>query len=116
MNPELIRMKTHERALEEFIGGPVHARYVEARKKELMAVCQAILDVDPVGRAEEIEEYKLRGEKRVLEELVNSFTTILEDLKDQISDLEDEEAGIPTPARTRMPEESGNLTVSRTTR
>ena len=94
MNPELVKMKTHEKALEEFIGGPVHARYVEARKKELYNVCQAILDIDPVDRNGEIEEYKLRGEKRVLEELVHSFTTILEDLKDQISDLEDEEANM----------------------
>jgi hypothetical protein len=94
MNPELIKMKAHEKALEEFIEGPIHARYVEARRKELFNVCQAILDIDPVGRSEEVEEYKLRGEKRVLEELVNSFPAILEDLKDQISDLEDEEANL----------------------
>ena len=94
MNPELVKMKMHEKALEEFIGGPVHARYMEARKKELFNVCQAILDIDPVGRSDEVEEYKLRGEKRVLEELVNSFYTILEDLKDQISELEDEEANM----------------------
>lgn len=94
MNPELVKMKAHEKALEEFIEGPVHARYVEARRKELFNVCQAILDLDPVSRNEEVEEYKLRGEKRVLEELVNSFHTILEDLKDQISELEDEEANL----------------------
>lgn len=94
MSPDLVKMRAHEKALEEFIEGPIHVRYVEARKKELNNVCQAILDIDPVGRNEEVEEYKLRGEKRVLEELVNSFYTILEDLKDQISELEDEEANL----------------------
>jgi hypothetical protein len=58
----------------------------------LELIREAILDLDPIERAEEIEGYKLRGEMRLLEQLVNNFPTALEDLRDRISDLEDEEA------------------------
>jgi hypothetical protein len=90
MTNDIMRLKAHEKALEEFIGGPAHAGYVEARTRELEMVREAILDLDPVERADEIEGYKLRGEMRLLEHLVNNFPTALEDLKDRISDLEDE--------------------------
>ena len=94
MNPELVRMKAHEKALEEFLKGPVHVGYVTARKHELDLVKEAILDLDPADRAGEIEMYKLRGEMRLLENLIDNFPNALDDLKDQISDLEDEEADL----------------------
>jgi hypothetical protein len=90
MTNDVMRLKAHEKALEEFIEGPAHAGYVEARTRELEMVREAILDLDPVERADEIELYKLRGEMRLLEQLVNNFPIALEDLRDRISDLEDE--------------------------
>jgi hypothetical protein len=92
MSPELMRLRAHEKALVAFVNGPAHAGFVEARKLELGMVKQAILDLDPTERKDEIEQYKLRGEMRVLENLVDSFPWALEELRNRISDLEDEEA------------------------
>lgn len=87
---DIMRLKAHEKALVEFIEGPAHAGYVEARKRELFDVREAILGLDPIDRKDEIEQYKLRGEMRVLENLVDNFPNALEDLRERISDLEDE--------------------------
>jgi hypothetical protein len=90
MSGDILKLKAHEKALVEFIEGPAHAGYVEARKRELLDVREAILGMDPVRREDEIEQYKLRGEMRVLENLIENFPNALEDLRERISDLEDE--------------------------
>ena len=51
---------------------------------------KTILDIDPVRREDEIEQFKLRGEKRCLEGMLNLFPDALEELKDRIDDLESE--------------------------
>ena len=68
--------------------GPAHAGYVEARKEELRLVKETILDIDPMRREDEIEQYKLRGEMRVLQGLVGVFEDALEEVNDRIEDLE----------------------------
>jgi hypothetical protein len=88
---ELIKLKAHEKALETFLDSPAHTGFVAARQEELRLVKDTILELDPVRREDEIEQYKLRGEMRVLEGLVGCFPDALEELRDRISDLEDEE-------------------------
>lgn len=90
MTEELLRLKAHEKALVAFLDGPAHAGFVAARNEELRLVKETILALDPVKREEEIEHYKLRGEMRVLEGLLECFPDALEELRDRISDLEDE--------------------------
>ena len=68
--------------------GPAHAGYLAARRAELGAIERQILEFDPVTREQEIEHFKLRGEKRCLEGMLEVFTGALEQLKDEIDELE----------------------------
>jgi hypothetical protein len=88
LTEELMRLRKHRDALEAFIAGPAHAGYVAARREELRLVERTILDIDPMRREDEIEHYKLRGEKRCLEGLIEVFPDALMELKDQIDELE----------------------------
>ena len=91
LTEELMKLRKHRDALEAFIAGPAHAGYVSARQEELRLVERTILDIDPVRREDEIEQCKLRGEKRCLEGLIEVFLDALEELKDRIDDLESED-------------------------
>jgi len=91
MTEELMKLRKHRDALEAFIKGPAHAGFVAARQEELRLVERTILDIDPLRHEDEVEQYKLRGEKRLLEGLLDVFPDALEELRDRISDLEDEE-------------------------
>jgi hypothetical protein len=88
LTEELMKLRKHRDALEAFIAGPAHAGYVSARQEELRVVERTILDVDPMRREDEIEHFKLRGEKRCLEGLIEVFPNALSELKDMIDDLE----------------------------
>jgi hypothetical protein len=88
LTEELIRKRKHRDALEAFLAGPAHAGYVVARRTELQAIEKQILEFDPVTREQEIEQFKLRGEKRCLEGMVEVFVGALEQLKDEIDELE----------------------------
>ena len=91
MTEELMKLRKHRDALEAFIKGPAHAGFVAARQEELRLVERTILDIDPLRHEDEVEQYKLRGEKRLLEQLIDVFPEALEELRDRISDLEDED-------------------------
>jgi predicted nuclease with TOPRIM domain len=91
MTEELMRLRKHRDSLEAFIGGPAHAGYVAARQEELRLVKETILELDPVSREDEVEQYKLRGEKRCLEGMLSVFADALEDLKDRIDEIESED-------------------------
>jgi hypothetical protein len=88
LTEEMMRLKKHKDALEAFMKGPAHAGYVEARKEELRLVKETIIDIDPMRREDEIEQYKLRGEMRVLQGLIGVFEDALEEVNDRIEDLE----------------------------
>ena len=88
---ELINAKANLAALEAFLGSRAYVGFVEARKEELRQVRETILSVDPVDRTDEIEHFKLRGEMRVLEDMLTVFESAAEELKDRIEDLEQEE-------------------------
>ena len=52
---------------------------------------ETILELDPVSREDEVEQYKLRGEKRCLEGMLTVFADALDDLKDRIDEIEIED-------------------------
>jgi hypothetical protein len=91
LTEQLMKLRKHRDALEAFIKGPAHAGYVSARQEELRVVERTILDIDPMRREDEIEQYKLRGEKRCLESLIEVFPNALLELKEMIDDLEGED-------------------------
>jgi hypothetical protein len=88
---ELVKLRKHRDALEAFVNGPAHVGYVAARQEELRLVNESILEGDVRHEEDVFEQLKLRGEKRLLENLVNIFPIALEELNDRISTLEDDE-------------------------
>lgn len=88
MTEEMMKLRKHRDALEAFMKGPAHAGYIAAREMELRLVKETILELDPLRREDEIEQYKLRGEMRVLQGLVNVFEDALEEVKDRMDELE----------------------------
>jgi hypothetical protein len=88
LTEELIEKRKHRDALEAFLKGPVHSGFVAARKRELGNIERMILELDPVTREEEIEQFKLRGEKRCLEGMLEVFAVALDRLKEEIDVLE----------------------------
>jgi predicted nuclease with TOPRIM domain len=90
---ELVNAKAHLQALDAFLGSRAYVGFTEARREELKQVQDSILNVDPIDRQDEIEHFKLRGEMRVLEEMLTTFEGAAEELRDRIADLEEEEEG-----------------------
>jgi hypothetical protein len=88
---ELLNAKEHLKSLEAFIDSRAHVGILSARNEQLRQVNEMILFLDPITREHEIEQFKLRGEKRRLEMLLTEFIDAVEELRDRISDLEDEE-------------------------
>jgi chromosome segregation ATPase len=91
MTEELIRLKKHLESLEAFLSRPAHKGFVAAREAEIAQIEEALLDNDPVNHVDEIEHYKFRGERRCLKSMLTVFSDAMEELKDRISELEDEE-------------------------
>jgi hypothetical protein len=93
---ELIYLRDHLASLEAFRKSKGHDAWVASRKEDLREIEAEILDLDPIDRAGEIEQFKLRGEKRYMEVrggLVGYFDMAIERVKDAIAELEDREAG-----------------------
>jgi hypothetical protein len=91
---ELIYAKEHLASLEAFRRSKGHDAWVASRERDLREIGEEILVSDPVDRAGEIEQFKLRGERRYIEVragLVNYFDNAIETVKDRIAELEDEE-------------------------
>ena len=98
---ELNNAKEHLASLEAFVRSRAHVGFIAARNEELRQLEEAMLEVDPVTREDEIEQCKLRGERRCLKSMLGIFTTAVEDLKDRIADLEDEEMNAVAPNEDR---------------
>ena len=60
-------------------------------------------------REDEIEQFKLRGEKRCLEGMLSLFPDALEELKDRIDDLESEDLHHEVNARPRKQEREAKI-------
>lgn len=86
-----IRLQKHLEGLEVFMAGPAYAGYVNARTAELAEINERILYLDPVSREDEIEQFKLRGERRLLQDLTQTFEVVRDTLKAEIEKLLDAE-------------------------
>jgi hypothetical protein len=91
MNEELIRYKEELAALEAFRQSKAYPSYLASRRQELKDIEEEILMSDPVDRSDEIEQFKLRGERRLIEQMMNYFDRAIADVKDSIAELEDQE-------------------------
>lgn len=83
------RLTKHLIELELFLTTSVYAGWQTARKAQLTEIETAIVDIDPVDRAAEIESYKLRGERRLLQDLENQFEDVRETLKSRLDEIEE---------------------------
>lgn len=77
----------HLESLESFLGSPAHLGFVAARRSEIKSTEEAIVLLDPIERKDEIEGLKLRGELRLLIELVETFEDARVALKARIEEL-----------------------------
>jgi hypothetical protein len=91
ISEELLKLKEHETSLEAFLVSRAYRGFLSARKEEIRVIEDTILEVDPVTREEEVEQMKARGERRCLRSMLTAFPDALEEVKDRIADLEDEE-------------------------
>jgi chromosome segregation ATPase len=98
---ELIRLKAHLGSLEAFLHSPAHTGFVAARQEEIRVIEETLLDIDPVNHETEIEHFKFRGERRCLKSMITVFADAMEELKDRIADLEDEETDVVAPNEDR---------------
>jgi hypothetical protein len=88
---ELLRLKTHLGSLEAFLDSPAHTGFVSAREEEIRQIDEVLLEQDPMSRSDEIEHFKFRGERRCLKSMLTVFADAVDELRDRIADLEDEE-------------------------
>lgn len=81
--------RAHLEALETFLAGPVYRGWQAARAEQQRQVEEALLELDPTDRKSEIESYKLRGERRLLQDLQNQFEDVRETLKSRLDEIEE---------------------------
>jgi hypothetical protein len=91
LTEELIKKRQLQKLYELFVAGPLHVNYQAGCREALQEVEGQILTLDPVTREQEIEMFKLRGEVRRLQWMIDLFPNSLEDLKREIDELESED-------------------------
>ena len=87
MSQSVEEKKKHLEALEKFIESPAHAGFVTARNRDIEMLKEAILTVEPIDRESEIEGFKLRGELRYAEQMVETFEDARVSLKERIDEM-----------------------------
>ena len=87
MSQELENKKKHLQVLEDFLKSPAHKGFVAAREYDIKTLKDAILVVEPVDLATEIEGFKLRGELRYAKQMVETFEDARVTLKDRIDEM-----------------------------
>ena len=91
MSAELTAMEKHLESLDAFLASPAFVGYQAAVTKEIKDTEDAIIMVDPIDRATEIESYKLRGELRCLNSRIKLFEDARVTLKNRIDLLAETE-------------------------
>lgn len=95
MSVELDKLREHLESLETFFKSSAHVGYVAAREEEVKNLEAAIVAMDPIDRATEIEGFKLRGELRSQQGMISIFEdarVTLKDRIDQMAELENQNA------------------------
>lgn len=89
MDPRILELKAHIEELDRFISsGRIYRGWQSARGAALSEVEKEILDCDPKTPEEINEQFRLRGERRLLLRLANQFEDVRDTLKEQLADLE----------------------------
>ena len=88
---ELLKKKKHLKSLEDFLGGPAYAGFLAGIEEEIRQLECIILDTFPVDMEQILKECGLRGQIECLSTMLDRFPSAAEELRDRISDLEDEE-------------------------
>lgn len=83
------RLTAHLGELELFLKSLVYRGWQTARTTQLRRIEDDIVDIDPVDRKTEIENFKLRGERRLLQDLENQFEDTRETLKSRLDEIEE---------------------------
>jgi|SRR5580765_486278 hypothetical protein len=88
---ELIKKRQHLKALEDFIGGPGYVGFIAYINEEIRQLNERILIECPTDIETVFAQLGDRGERRCFEAMLTVFENGVEELKDRISELEDEE-------------------------
>lgn len=88
---ELMKKRKHLEALEDFMSGPAYGGFVVAREVEIEELKSSILLFDIVDLKSVFKQCQERGEMECLSNMLDVFPRALEELRDRISELEDEE-------------------------
>ena len=91
MSKELDDKKQHLESLETFLRSPAHKGFVASVKFDIGQTENAIVMNDPLTRADEIENFKLRGELRCLQQMLTTFEDARVTLKDRINEIVERE-------------------------
>jgi hypothetical protein len=83
------RLTQHLGELELFLKSTVYRGWQVARATQLRRIEDDIVDIDPINRETEIEIFKLRGERRLLQDLENQFEDTRETLKSRLDEIEE---------------------------
>lgn len=84
------QIEAHLAALDEFLSGPIYAAWEADRKADLADVEDAILALDPKSIDEGNEQFRLRGERRLLQKLEFHFQNDRTVLKQELDDIDAE--------------------------
>jgi hypothetical protein len=90
---ELLKKKTHLKALEEFIAGPAYNGFLVGIEEEIRQLELMVLDTYPADLGGVFKQCGIRGQIECLASMLDRFINAMEELKDKIADLEDEEGG-----------------------
>lgn len=82
-----LRFQEHLKAVELFIDSIGHKGYVEGIELEIQQTKDAIILVEPIDKASEIEGYKMRGDLRTLEQKKTLFEDVRLNLKQRIEEM-----------------------------
>lgn len=85
-------------AFQSFINSVGYTFYVEARQVETKNIEDSIIMLEPLDRPSEIEQFKLRGDRRTTIEFETLFEDTVSRLEDRIVELRELEQ--PTDAET----------------
>ncbi len=78
----------HIAALDEFLSGPIYAAWESDRKADLADVEDAILSLDPKSIEDSNEQFRLRGERRLLQKLESHFQNDRIVLKQELDEID----------------------------
>lgn len=84
MSDELKRKQEHLASLEDFLESPAFLGFKAAVAHDIKETRSVIVSIDPLKLEDFVEELKLRGELRCLEQMLNVFEDAHSSLKSRI--------------------------------